>query len=151
MTLPTNNYRAEKLSLYSGNSYYLSEATLLGNMGETKTDKNISILFNKDIDEKYLEKEIKIYKEFDRLVFKGKFDKGDEVSIILNGVFNNKTYNVRISNKPYTAMCVDVFNENNQKGIVVNKYINDIGMQGKYYIYIKINDTIYDSNLYVQY
>ena len=151
MTLPTNNYRAEKLSLYSGNSYYLSEATLLGNMGETKTDKNISILFNKDIDEKYLEKEIKIYKEFDRLVFKGKFDKGDEVSIILNGVFNNKTYNVRISNKPYTAMCVDVFNENNQKGIVVNKYINDIGMQGKYYIYVKINDTIYDPNLYIQY
>lgn len=151
MILPTNNYRAEKLSLYAGNSYYLNEAKILGNMGETKTDKNISTLFSKDIDETYLNKNISISKEMDRLVFKGTFDKDDKVAIILNGVFSKKTYNVRVSTKPYTAMCVDIFNENNKNGITVNKYINDIGMQGKYYIYVKINDTIYDPNLYIQY
>lgn len=151
MVLPTNNYRAEKLSLYSDNSYYLNEATLLGNMGETQTDKNINVWFNKDIDETYLSKKIEIYKEIDRIVFKGTFDKDDEVAIILNGVFSRKTYNVRISTKPYTAMCVDIFNENNKNGITVNKYINDIGLKGKYYIFVKINDTIYDPNIYVQY
>ena len=120
-------------------------------MGETKTDKNISTLFSKDIDETYLNKNISISKEIDRLVFKGTFDKDDKVAIILNCVFSKKTYNVRVSTKPYTAMCVDIFNENNKNGITVNKYINDIGKQGKYYIYVKINDTIYDSNLYIQY
>lgn len=151
LSLPTNNYRAEKLDLYETNSYYLSEAILLGDMGETKTDKNVSVFFNKKIDKTYESKNISITKEMDRLVFKGTFDKQDKVSIILNGVFSKKTYDVRISTKPYTAMCVDIFNENNKKGITVNKYINDVNMKGKYYIYVKINDTVYDPNLYVEY
>ena len=41
--------------------------------------------------------------------------------------------------------------KNNKNCITVIKYINDIGMKGKYYIYVKINDTIYDPNLYIQY
>ncbi len=151
LVLPTNDYRAEKLSLYDNNSYYISKASLLGNMGETKTDDNISTFFNKGIDETYLSKNIKINKEIDRLAVSGTFAKEDKVAIILDGVFNNKTYNVRISTRPYTAMCVDIFNEESKDGINVTKYINDIGMKGKYYIYIKINDTIYDPDLFIQY
>ena len=48
-------------------------------------------------------------------------------------------------------MCVDIFNESNKEGITINKYINDVGMKGKYYIYVKINDTIYDPDLFVLY
>ena len=152
LILPTNDYRAEKLSLYDNNSYYLSEASTIGNMGETKTDKSISTIFNKKIDEIYESKNIKITKEVDRLVFTGTFDKNDKVSLILSGVFSNKTYDVRISKTPYTALCVAVFTEEEQnEKITVNKYINDIGMKGKYYIFVKINDTVYDPNLYVQY
>ena len=151
LILPTNDYRAEKINIYDVDSYYLNNASRLGNMGETKTDKSINPLFNKGIDETYKSKNIKITKEADRLVFTGTFQKDDKVSLILNGVFSNKTYNVRISNRPYTAMCVDIFNESNKEGITVNKYINDVGMKGKYYIYVKINDTIYDPDLFVLY
>lgn len=151
LILPTNDYRAEKINIYDVDSYYLNNASRLGNMGETQTDKSINPLFNKGIDENYKSKNIKITKEADRLVFTGTFQKDDKVSLILNGVFSNKTYNVRISNRPYTAMCVDIFNESNKEGITVNKYINDVGMKGKYYIYVKINDTIYDPDLFVLY
>ena len=70
--------------------------------------------------------------------------------IILDNLFSKKTYNMIISKKPYTAMCVDVFNSEEEKnGINVTKYINKEGLQGKYYIYIKINDTVYDLNEYI--
>ena len=152
LTLPTNDYRAEKLSLYSNNSYYLSEASRIGDMGETEVDGSSSTLFNKNIDETYKSKNIKITKEVDRLVFTGTFNKEDKVELILSGVFSNKSYNVKVSKTPYTALCVAVFDDNtkNEK-ITVNKYINDIGMKGKYYIFVKINGTVYDPNLYVQY
>ena len=152
LELPTNDYRAEKLNLYAYNSYYLNEATIIGNMGETETDKSVYTIFNKNIDEIYKSKNIKITKEIDRLVFNGTFDKEDKVQLILSGVFSNKTYDVRISKTPYTALCVAVFDENEKsEKITVNKYINDIGMKGKYYIFVKINGTVYDPNLYVQY
>ena len=152
LTLPTNDYRAEKLNLYANNSFYLSDATIVGNMGETETDKSLSTLFNKDIDETYKSKNIKITKEVDRLVFTGTFNKDDKVDLILSGVFSNKTYHVRVSKTPYTALCVAVFDDNaNKEKITVNKYVNDIGMKGKYYIFVKINGTVYDPNLYVQY
>ena len=57
-----------------------------------------------------------------------------------------------ISKKPYTAMCIDVFNEEEVKnGINVTKYINDDNMSGRYYIYMKINGTIYDFDKYVDF
>ena len=37
--------------------------------------------------------------------------KGEKVQIILDNVFDKKTYNMIISKKPYTALCVDLFNE----------------------------------------
>lgn len=152
LTLPTNDYRCEKINPYGSNSFYLSKAEIIGNMGETKVDKSVSAFFNKNIDDFYKSKNISITKEFDRLVFTGTFDKSDDVKLILSGVFSNKTYNVRISKTPYTALCVAVFEDNNDSNkITVNKYINDINMSGKYYIYVKINETVYDPNLYVQY
>ena len=91
-------------------------------------------------------------KEIDRLVVSGKFKKTDEVEIILDNVFRKKIYNVVISKKPYTAMCVDVFNDDEVKnGISVTKYINDEGLKGKYYIYMKINGKYYDFDKSVEF
>lgn len=152
LTLPTNDYRCEKMNLYESVSFYLSEAEVIGNMGETKTDKSASVIFNKGIDDTYRSKNIKITKEFDRLVFTGTFNKNDDVKLILAGVFTNRTYNVRVSKTPYTALCVAVFDDNSEsEKITVNKYVNDVNMTGKYYVYVKINGTVYDPNLYVQY
>ena len=120
-------------------------------MGKTPTSKNNSILvFNKNIDEKFNSHEITIEKEIDRLVISGTFKPEDKVSIILDNVFDKKTYDLIISKKPYTAMCIDIFNEEEKEnGIKVYKYINDVGLKGKYYLYMKINNTIYDLNQYV--
>ncbi len=153
MEFPTNFYRTEKMNLYGNDRYFVGLGSRLGTMGETKTaSKNPFILWNKE-DNKIFEKyNLKIYKEADRLVVSGTFKKDDHVQIILDSLFKNKTYNMIISKKPYTAMCVDIFNEEETKnGIHVTKYINDIGLKGKYYIYIKINNTVYDINQYVEY
>ena len=57
-----------------------------------------------------------------------------------------------ISKKPYTAMCVDIFTEEEKEnGISVTKYINNLGINGKYYIYIKINGTTYNTKQYVEF
>lgn len=151
MHLPTNNYRAEKMNLYTYNNFKLGPGKILGNMGKTPTSKNNSILvFNKNIDEKFNSHEITIEKEIDRLVISGTFKPEDKVSIILDNVFDKKTYDLIISKKPYTAMCIDIFNEEEKEnGIKVYKYINDVGLKGKYYLYMKINNTIYDLNQYV--
>ncbi len=153
MDLPTNTYRVEKLSLYANDTYTINKGVSLGTLGTTETVKNNTILlFNKDgkdIIEKY---NLKFTKEEDRLVVTGKFLKSDEVYVILDNVFNKKTYNMIISKKPYTAMCVDLFTEDEEKnGITVTKYINDVGLSGKYYIFMKINGKVYDFDLYVNY
>ena len=121
-------------------------------MGETKTNKNTSVFIHHKIDKTYKSKNITINKEPDRLVVSGTFQKTDKVQIILDNVFTKKTYDVRVSKKPYTSMCIDVFNEKEKTdGIKVTKYINDVNLKGKFYIYIKINGKVYDTDLYVNY
>lgn len=151
--LPTNNYRSEKMSLYANNIYKTGKGIRLGTLGETKaTGKNHFIIFPKRIDKTYKSHNIKVTKESDRLVFTGTFKKTDKVEIILDNLVDKKTYPLIISKKPYTAMCIDVFNEQEEKdGISVTKYINNEGMNGKYYIYIKINGKTYDIDRYVTY
>lgn len=150
MNLPTNLYRAEKMDLYNSHNYHLGKGEILGNMGVTKTNKNVSILINEDATKFTKDRNIKVYEENDRLVISGTFNKDEQVKIILDNLFDKKTYNMIISKKPYTAMCVDVFNEEElANGISVTKYINKEGLKGKYYIYIKVNDTVYDLDKYI--
>lgn len=146
--LPTNNYRVEKMNLYSKDIYSTGIGKSLGNMGITKTDgKRKLILFSKNGDSILEKYNISFTKESDRLVFTGTFTKEDKVSIILNRMSSQKNYNVIISKKPYAAMCVDLFNEdNNSDSITVTKYINDLGLHDRYEIYLKINGKIYKMN-----
>lgn len=151
MNLPTNLYRAEKMDLYSNSVFKLGAGSRLGNMGETEQDGTTkSVLFAKRINDEYKKHDIQITKETDRLVVTGTFQRGDEVEIILDSIFDKKAYQLVVSKHPYTAMCVDVFTkEETENGISVTKYINSENISGKKYIYIKINGTIYDTNQYV--
>ena len=151
MNLPTNLYRAEKMDLYSNSVFKLGTGSRLGNMGETEQDGTTkSVLFAKKINDEYKKHDIQITKETDRLVVTGTFQRGDEVEIILDSIFDKKAYQLVVSKHPYTAMCVDVFTkEETENGISVTKYINSENISGKKYIYIKINGTIYDTNQYV--
>jgi len=63
-----------------------------------------------------------------------------------------KYYNVPVSKKPYTALCVDVFTEEeNENGITVTKYINEEGLSGKYSIYMEIDGVMYNTGEYVEF
>lgn len=147
LLINTNTYRAEKMGLYANDQYVLGKGTILGTFSETETTDNSLLLFNKDIEKIKSEKNINIYKETDRLVISGSFLKNDDVTIILDNMFSKKSYKMIISDRPYTAMCLDLYNDDDI--LAIKKYINSTNISGKYYIYIKINDVVYDTNQYV--
>ena len=153
--LPTNNYRVEKMSLYyEDENFKIEDAERIGSLGETKIDdKKITLnIFAKKIDDTYKSHNISITKEIDRLVVKGQFKRTDTVNIVLYKNITANYYNFKISKKPYTALCVDIFTEEETKnGIVVKKYINEDGLNGKYAVYIEINGTLYNTNEYVEF
>ncbi len=155
ISLPTNNYRVEKMSLYQENeNFNLSKSKRIGTLGETNITKEIFTpnLKSKQIDNVYKSHEIKITKEIDRLVVSGKFKKENNINIVLYKNLNSKYYNIKVSKKPYTALCVDIFTEEeNENGITVTKYINEDGLKGKYSIYIEIDGTLYNTEKYVEF
>ena len=153
--LPTNNYRVEKMSLYTNNdSYQPGEAKQLGSLGVTKPDeqKTALAMTGHKPDDAYNSHHIELSQERDRLVVKGQFKRGQEVGVILRQGIKNQYYNIRVSKKPYTAMCVDLWSEEETRdGIVVTKYINREGLSGRYNIYISIDGTVYNTEQYVEF
>ena len=153
MKFATNNYRVEKMSLYAENEKYSNDkANRLGSLGETEIAKksfNLN-LFAQDIDDDYNNKEISITEEVDRFVFKGKFKRGTKVNLILYHDLTYTYYNVPVSKKPYTALCVDIFTEKEQEeGITVTKYINKEGLkEGTYQFLVEIDGKIYNTGRY---
>ena len=152
--LPTNNYRVEKMDLYvSSDQLKLGKASKVGSLGKTEGKQSLAILFNtNELDSEYDSHKITFSKEDDRLVINGTFKKGTKVEIILAKGLNVNSYEWRISKKPYTALCVDIFTEEeNEFGLNTNKYINSDGLKGKYSIYIKIDGKLYNTLKYVEF
>ncbi len=151
MELPMNTYRANKMPLYNSNNYKMTEGVTLGSIGETNVDGDTKlVLFNKPITELDDNYNILITEESNRLVVTGTYKKDDDIEIILDNINDKLAYDVRVSSRPYTAMCIDVFNQDQtENGIQVTKYINAEGINGRYNIYIKVNDKIYDTNEFI--
>ena len=152
--LPTNNYRVEKMSLYSeSENFTLGKANCLGSLGKTDvTKKKVGPIINsKKIDDEYSKYNIELSKEVDRLVVTGTFQKSDKVNIILYQNLISNYYYTRISKKPYTALCVDLNTEEDSNGLRITKYINQEGLKGKYSIYLEINGNLYNTNSYVEF
>ena len=151
IVLPTNNYRVEKMSLYQENEdFQLKEAKRIGSLGETeKEDTKLGfVISNKDISE--FDRDFSVTKEIDRLVVSGRFKRGEDVNVLLYQGMKSIVYHIQVSKKPYTALCLDIFTEDEtENGIVINKYINDEGLSGRYSIYLEVDGTIYDTNQYV--
>lgn len=155
LILPTNNYRVEKMSLYvEGENFKIRKASRLGTLGKTTIDekKVTPLIESKYPNDEYDSHDISITKEIDRLVVKGRFKRGTNVNVVLYKNLISNYYNVKVSKKPYTALCVDVFTEEeNEKGINVTKYINKDDLNGKYSIYLEIDGTLYNTGEYVEY
>ena len=151
--LPSNNYRVEKMSLYGNDTFELKEGEQKGSLGETTPDttKLGFVLNSKKIDKEYKSHDIKITNEEDRLKISGRFKRATEVKAILYQNGKIKEYEIPISKRPYTAMCVDIFTEEEtENGIVVTKYINHEKLSGKYSLYIEIDGTIYKTEKYIE-
>ena len=153
MVLPTNTYRVEKMSLYSDDEFELGASKELGSLGVTDTeDEKFTLMSNaKEQDDDYKSHDISIKKEKDRLAVTGTFKRGTEVKIILYKDMMEKIYNMRISTRPYTALCVDLGNNNESDDLTVTKYINSDGLIGKYTIFIEIDGVIYQTDEYVSF
>ena len=154
LELPTNTFQVEKMSLYANDTYQLKAAEQLGTLGKTEyTNNAISIILNaKKIDEEYEKHNISIVKEYDRLAINGTFERGTNVEIVLYQNLVATTYNWRISKTPYTALCVDIFREEQtDNNLTINKYINKEGLKGQYMIFIKIDDSLYKTDQFVEF
>ena len=155
LKLPTNTYRVEKMSPYADKeNFQLGKAKQVGSLGytkPTKTDKSYSFT-SQDIDDNYKKHQIKITRQRDRVVVSGKFKRGQKVKLILRHNVINREYDIRVSKKPYSAMCVDIWSEDETKnGITVNKYVNNSGLSGRYNIFIEIDGTVYNTKQYVKF
>ena len=139
------------MSLYQENEgFQLQDAKRIGSLGETeKEDTKLGfVISNKDISE--FDRDFSVTKEIDRLVVSGRFKRGEDVNVLLYNGMKYEVYHIQVSKKPYTALCLDIFTEDEtENGIVINKYINDEGLSGRYSIYLEVDGTIYDTNQYV--
>ena len=153
MVLPTNTYRVEKMSLYGDDEFELGASKELGSLGVTDAEsEKFTLMSNaKEQDDDYKSHDISIKKEKDRLAVTGTFKRGTEVKIILYKDMMEKIYNMRISTRPYTALCVDLGNNNESDDLTVTKYINSDGLIGKYTIFIEIDGVIYQTDEYVSF
>ena len=154
MILPTNNYRVEKMSLYGDGKFTLGKAKELGSLGVTNVDdqKFVFMMNGKSIDDEYKSHDISINLEKDRLAVSGTFKKGTRVNVILYKDMMENIYLMRVSNTPYTALCVDLGNDSSDdENITATKYINKAGLTGKYTVYIEINGVLYNTNKYVKF
>lgn len=146
LVLPTNTYRVEKMSLYNDSVLTFGRAKRLGSLGETEVTRTRvgAMIGDKELDETY---HITFTKEEDRLVFNGQFKRGTDVKVLLyKNLFHINEYAISVSKKPYTALCVDVFTEEeNENGIVITRYINDEGLNGKYSIYVQVDGVLYNT------
>lgn len=151
LILPTNTYRVEKMSLYNDSDRAFGRAKQLGSLGKTEvtSTKMGPMMGDKKLEDSY---HITFTKEEDRLVFSGQFKRGTDVKVILyKNLFHINEYAISVSKKPYTALCVDVFTEEeNEKGIVITRYINNEGLQGKYSIYVSVDGILYNTNQYIE-
>ena len=154
LVLPTNYYRVEKMKIYTDNDFSLGTAERLGEFNETEVTKTklLGLEKAKKIDDEYKSHNIKFTKEEDRLVLTGRFQVKTNVKVILYKNLISKVYDFRVNRRPYTALCIDVFSEDeNENGLVISRYINNTNLSGKYSIYLDINGTLYNTGEAVEF
>ena len=119
------------LQLYNTNNHYtLTKSIKIDLTKETKqSDKKIFLVGYIEPNETYNNYNIKITKTIDNLQITGSFNPNDEVYLILDKFLDKRVYDITES----------------------LTIINKKGLSGQYSIYIKINDTIYKTNNYIEF
>lgn len=150
-----NSYRAEKISIYEGtDKFKLGEPGKLGTLGETLIDNDHDELGEvSEIDDYYESLDISFTLEEDRLNMNGFFKKkGFYELVLVDDDGKIRGYNFVSSDRPYTALCVDVLSKDRSDDAKeVNKNIHKEGLQGKHRIYLRAGETLYDTETIVDF
>ncbi len=138
MNVNSTLYNTKKMSLYANDVYTGVYGVRLGSLGESKTVSNHLLLGAKSDDDILDKYNISLYKDVFGLKVKGTFKESDNVEVILDNVLDKKTYSL-------------IVGTNSNKKITTSRYISEDGIKGKYYIYLRINGTIYKLHKYVNF
>ncbi len=138
MNVNSTLYNTKKMSLYANDVYTGVYGVRLGSLGESETTNNYLLLSAKNDDNILKKYNISLYKDVYGLKVKGTFKENDDVQIILDNVLDKKTYNLLTPT-------------DSKKKITTSRYISEDGIKGKYYIYLRINGTIYKLHKYVNF
>ncbi len=82
--------------------------------------------------------------EDDRLVFKGTFEKGQLVMVLLEGK-DTQAYFVPTTKRPFLAMCVGTFLDSDDRAVEFP--ISFEGLSGAYEVKVIIDDKKYDTGV----
>lgn len=117
------------INYYKDNTNYklINGVTFQNNNITPLSKKEILLVNYKKIDTKYKSYNINIKKTKETIVLTGNFKDSDESYIILDKFLDKRVYDVK------------------SKTTIINQY----GLSGKYSIYIKINNNIYKTNIYI--
>jgi len=147
MHVPANFYRAEKLKLYCREDVLsLGKGELLGTLGTT--EEFLTIPPAEDggmVPEKY---NIKIGVEEDRLIFKATFEKGQMVLLQFEGAEKTHSYFVPTTKRPFLAMCVGTFLENDPRAVEIP--ISREGLSGTFKVSLIVDEHRYQTGVTVQ-
>ena len=138
MNVNSTLYNTKKMSLYANDVYTGVYGVRLGSLGESKVIDNFLLLSAKSDDEILDKYNISLYKDVYGLKVSGTFKESDDVQIVLDNVLDKKTYSLLTP-------------ENSNKKVVASRYISEDGIKGKYYIYLKVNGTIYKLHKFVNF
>ena len=118
-----------KMNYYQDNTNYkLTNGIIFQNNIKTPlSQKNILLVNYKKIDNTYNKYNVTLKKTKDTILLTGKFKKDEEVYLILDKFLDKRIYDIKSNTT------------------IINQY----GLEGKYSIYLKINNTIYKTNTYI--
>ncbi len=141
LELSNNYYRAKKITLYTINTgiiFGLAErlgSQLATDLSSDKIDTRFN--FFDTAPTKY---EIDLFKENDRLVFKGAFDKNEIIYLLLENDQEELLYYVPTGSNTFTAMCIAVFDGDDT---YVTFHINEENVSGVFKVYLYVDGHKY--------
>ena len=118
-----------KMNYYQDNTNYkLTNGIIFQNNIKTPlSPKNILLVNYKKIDNTYNKYNVTLKKTKDTILLTVKFKKDEEIYLILDKFLDKRIYDIKSNTT------------------IINQY----GLEGKYSIYLKINNTIYKTNTYI--
>lgn len=143
MEIEDNIYQVNRISLYENAvNLKLGKAKSLG--AQTKTPEYESAIYQKFniFDTVPIKHEIHLYKEFDRFVIEGTFNKDSSIYLVLENSSGVNQYYIPAKASSYEIIC----NDECVEGLVgITYYVNEEGMFGKYNVYLIIDGKKYNT------